>query len=690
MNFPRFFRPAGADCRAPAVDPATLLLDVALVLLVGYKFFLEPLALRPPLVRAPAFTLPALDRGEIALAARPGHVVFLDFWASWCPPCRLSLPLAERFARAHPDVEVIAVDVGEPAAAARAFAHANGMSRVALDAGKRVSSAYGAVFLPTIVAIDPAGYERGRWSGYNPAIELALENAREKLQSKTSPGKALAPLSAAEPRALTVAVEEDPSSLDTILNTPYGWLLGPLTQGYLFLVDERGRLVPDRALAVPTRAGGGISADGRTIAYRIRTGRWSDGAPFDARDVAFTVEALRNAATDVPDRSTVDQIERVEAPRPDLLVVRLRAPSAPFVSAFLTLGANDPYAILPRHVAARYRDLNASSLDTEPVGLGPFRLSLWRRGERLEFERNPYYWRGPAGVARAVALVSPNAETRLLQVRAGDLDAAYLSGLQLDEARDAGLPVTVATTNIVDYLQFNLRRRPLNELRVRRALAQALDRARLAQTVYRGLEAPTDTGALAPELARAGSLPRYDPLAARAELAPRHLELELAIAGSWRSSSAAAVQLAAQLAQAGVRVTIHSYSPAQFWGPATAGGVLALGRFDLALTSWSPGLDPDRSYLFGCAALPPAGGNAGGYCSRAFDAAEAAGMRVYDPRRRFAAYRRAHAILAADLPIVPLGFERSAYARSARFENFMPNVLGRDYWNAWAWKIRSP
>ncbi len=697
MKFQPIFGRAGGARRWFGAEPAALLPDilaVAVVLLVCYKLFVAPLFLRAPVVRAPAFSLPSLERGEIVLRARPGHVVFLDFWASWCPPCRQALPLVERFARAHPDVEVVAVDVGEPAGAARAYAGRSGVAHVALDESKRVSRSFGVVVLPTIVAIDPAGFERARWTGYDPAIELALEHAREKIQSKTSLGHPtpgwIAPVAAAEPRALTIAVDEDPSSLDTVLNTPYGWLLGPLTQGYLFLVDASGRLVPDRALAIPSRANGGISADGRTIAYRIRIGRWSDGAPFDARDVAFTVAALRNPATDVPDRSTVDQIERVEAPRPDRLVVRLRAPSAPFVSSFLTLGADDPYAILPRHVVARAANLNASSLDAAPVGLGPFRLAAWRRGDRLEFERNPYYWRGPAGLARAVVLVSPNAGTRLLQVRTGDLDAAYISGLLLDEARGTGLLVTVTTTNIVDYLQFNLRRHPLDDVRVRRALAQALDRARLAQTVYRGLEVPTDTGQLDPALARAGTLPPYDPRAARAALAPRHLQLELAIAGSWRSSSAAAVQLAAQLARAGVRTTIHSYSPAQFWGPPSADGILAAGRFDIALTSWSPGLDPDRSYLFGCAASPPAGGNAGAYCDRAFDAAETEGMRTYDPHQRIVAYRRAHAILAADVPIVPLGFERSAYARSARLEGFEPNALGRDYWNAWAWKLRSP
>ncbi len=494
---------------------------------------------------------------------------------------------------------------------------------------------------------------------------------------------------AGAPRPLAIYVEEDPSSLDTILNTAYGWQLAPLTQGYLFTVDDRGALVPDLAIDVPTRANGGISPDGKTISYRIRTGRWSDGEPFDARDVAFTVEALRNPATNVPDRSTVAAIAAISVPRPDRLVVRLRAPSAPFVSAFLTLGANDPFAILPRHIAARYANLNASSLDTRPVGLGPFRLVSWRRGERLTFERNLYFWRGRAGVDRLLVMVEPDATTRLVQARTGILDLTYVSGLQVDAATREGLHVVRATTNIVDYLQFNLRgARALAQVRVRRAIAEALDRARLATTVYRGLEVPTDTGQLAPALAHAARLPAFDPAAARAALgAP--LTLDFAIAGQWRSSASAAVQIAAELAAVGVTATLHSYSASEFWGPKSSGGVLESGRFDIALTSWSPSLDPDRSYLFDCTAIPPSGGNAGGYCDPAFDAAEARGMRSYEPAARDAAYRVAHEILARDVPIVPLGFERSAYVVAPRFGNFRPNVLGRDYWNAWQWRLGS-
>jgi len=456
----------------------------------------------------------------------------------------------------------------------------------------------------------------------------------------------------------------------------------------LFLVDDRGQLVPDRATVVPTRANGGISADGRTITYHLRTGRWSDGAPFDARDVAFTIDALRNPRTAVPDTSAVAPIASYAIPRPDTLVVHLRAPSAPFVASFLTEGANDPFSILPRHVAARYASLDQSSLDTDPVGLGPFRLARWQRGERLEFERNPYYWRGPAASARLVVHVVPNATTRLLLARTGELDEIEVTGLDAESAaRVPGLRLVATTTNIVDYLQCNLHTAACADVGFRRALAQSIDRVRLAQTVYHATLVPTDAMQSDARFRTSQRLPPFDPAAARARLLGRRVRVNFAIASGWRDSQSAAVQIAGQLATAGIDAQIHGYTEAQFWGAKESGGILEGARYDLALTSWSPALDPDRSYLFGCAATPPGGGNSMFYCNPAYDRDERLGAQRYDPAARAPYYRDAGAILVRDLPVIPLGFERITYAVSTRLAGYRPNVLGRNFWNAWQLRV---
>jgi len=666
-------------------------LAVLVVLYALFHFFVQPRFVPEAAVPAPPVTLAALDGGRFSLAAHRGRLVFLDFWASWCPPCKLSLPLVERYARGHRDVDVIAIDVGENAADADDFARRHQLTNVVLDPDEIAAHAYGVSVFPTIVVVDTAGQVRAKWIGFNPAVERAMARASAqfgKAARTIGASWAPAPADAATPKPLTLVIEDDPNSLDTIRNTPFGWQLAPLTQGYLFLVDDRGRLVPDRALAIPTRANGGISADGRTIVYRIRTGTWSDGQPFDARDVGFTIDALRNPRTTVPDTSAVAPIATYAVRDPRTLVVHLKSPSAPFISSFLTAGANDPFSILPRHIGARYASLDHSSLDTDPVGLGPFRLKLWKRGERLEFERNPYYWRGAARSAAVNVAVVPDAATRLLLARTGEVDVIEVTGLDVDAVRATpALQLRALTTNIVDYLQLNLHSPLLRERSMRMALARAIDRARLAADVYRSTLVPTDSVQSDPLYRTTRSLPSFDPAAAQRSLRGRRVVLDLAIAPHWRNSANAAVILQAEFARAGITANIRGYSEAVFWGPKDAGGTLESARYDLALTSWSPALDPDRSYLFGCAAVPPGGGNSMFFCDRRYDRDEALGARTYEPRARAPYYRDAGNRLIDELPIIPLGFERRTYAVSRRLDGFRPNVLGRDYWNAWEFAV---
>jgi thiol-disulfide isomerase/thioredoxin len=160
------------------------LLAAAVVLFVLYRLLVQPRLFAAPSAPAVPFVLPALDRPEFHFPAHPGRVVFLDFWASWCEPCKASLPLVEHYARGHPDVEVIPVDSNEPAAAGARFARENGLRAVVLDTHGRVTGAYGVDGLPTMIVIDPRGFIRARWPGFNPAIELAMENARTSFSAK--------------------------------------------------------------------------------------------------------------------------------------------------------------------------------------------------------------------------------------------------------------------------------------------------------------------------------------------------------------------------------------------------------------------------------------------------------------------------------------------------------------------------
>jgi thiol-disulfide isomerase/thioredoxin len=162
------------------------LLALAVIVFCAYRLFVVPRLMLEPVERAPDVTLPSLAGPVFHLTGLRGRPVFLDFWATWCEPCRASLPLVERFARAHPDAPVVAIDVGEDPLTVRAFAARNVLRGVVFDPEQQAAAAYGVVGYPSMIVIDRAGYIRARWYGYNPAIESAMEDALRRLARPAS------------------------------------------------------------------------------------------------------------------------------------------------------------------------------------------------------------------------------------------------------------------------------------------------------------------------------------------------------------------------------------------------------------------------------------------------------------------------------------------------------------------------
>jgi thiol-disulfide isomerase/thioredoxin len=159
--------------------------DVLAVLAIGFvlwKLFIAPRSFSAAGSNpAPHAIFPRLEGGNFQVADQRGRVVFLDFYASWCGPCRVELPLVEAWARANPSVAVVPVDVGEPLAVARNFARTNGLSNVALDPHADAQGIFAIGGFPTVVVVDPAGDIRAKWEGLNPAIGLAMTNAVKTL-----------------------------------------------------------------------------------------------------------------------------------------------------------------------------------------------------------------------------------------------------------------------------------------------------------------------------------------------------------------------------------------------------------------------------------------------------------------------------------------------------------------------------
>ncbi|HEY0382401.1 MAG TPA: peptide ABC transporter substrate-binding protein [Candidatus Elarobacter sp.] len=467
----------------------------------------------------------------------------------------------------------------------------------------------------------------------------------------------------------------------------------------LVACDGAGRPVPALAAEVPSRANGGISRDGLTVTYHLRHDvRWHDGTAFTSADVLASFRAVVDPRSVVSTRHGYDVVARADAPDRFTVRFRLKRPFAPFVGTIFA--ENDaPFYVAPAHLL-RGGSLAQSPLNSAPVGTGPFRAVRWARGDRLELAANASYWQGKPALARVVVRFITDENTQLVGLRSGDLDGVI--GMSANAAANArGIPhVRIATAPLNAYwgvMMNNGAGHATADVRVRRALALAIDAGSFRANVTHGFYAPpiADLPAVLWAADRTQRPIVHDAAAARTLLAsagygPAHpLALELAILQSSQTHRVEAVALQSELKRVGVEVRVHPYLPNVYDAPPSQGGILSRGRYDIAFYGWYAGMDPDDSGQFMCDQRPPNGYNHSFYCSAAMDAAQRDALVRYDLPARKRAYARIEALLLSDVPIAFLGSPVAISALRDGIGGFGPSLVTQTA-NAQKWTLREP
>src|SRR6266849_5981067 len=262
----------------------------------------------------------------------------------------------------------------------------------------------------------------------------------------------------------------------------------------LTTTDERMQDVPLLATQVPTVENGSVRLrpdGGMDVVWTLQAGvKWHDGVPFTSDDIKFTVEAINGPDYRPESTDGFDRIGSVETPDPLTAVVHYKEVYAPYAIQFMR-GA------LPRHVLLG-RDIDrAQDYNRNPLGTGPYRVAEWRSGEYVLLERVPHYWRGDAypKIRRLMFKFIANTNTRINQLTSGEVHLVAL--VPWDKYREiAGLPsIVVHKTpgNAYEHVTLNERHFPaFADLRVRRALIQAIDRQTLSRTILDGLAPVAD------------------------------------------------------------------------------------------------------------------------------------------------------------------------------------------------------
>ena len=218
-----------------------------------------------------------------------------------------------------------------------------------------------------------------------------------------------------------------------------------------------------------------ISPDGLTYTFALQTGvKFHDGAAFDCSVVKFSYERAVAPDSTNAQKGFFEPIVKTECTDATTAVVTLKRPTGLFL---FNMGGGDAVMISPA---------SAANNKTNPVGTGPFVFKRWVKGDRVELERNPNYW-GAAPKLNQVTfrfIADPAAATAAIM--AGDIDAFPLfpAPEALDNIRkDKRFTVSLGSTQGKTIMSINNERPPFNDVRVRRALAHAIDRAALVDAL---------------------------------------------------------------------------------------------------------------------------------------------------------------------------------------------------------------
>lgn len=468
--------------------------------------------------------------------------------------------------------------------------------------------------------------------------------------------------------------------------------------------NERNQIVPNLATVVPTLHNGGIGRDGTTITYHLRKGvRWQDDVPFTSDDVKFTWQAIMAPNSLVSNRVPYDQVASVDTPDASTVVFHLKRLYAPFVAE--AFNSSTIGFIVPAHLLRRYRDLRNVPFNQAPIGTGPYRLARWIRGDRMIFTANQAYFKGAPRIRTIVVHEIPNENTAINQLRSGELDwYPYISEASYDLLRSVpNVRVVVTPQNSYRALYVNTERPILSDVRVRRAIAYAINKRQLVEKTTFGTgtvatedipdfmwaydpSVPTmaqDLGKARELLREAGWTPGPDGVLTKGG---RQLSFTLSLRQGAVGDNAMAVLVQAWLRSVGIDVTLKDYPGAVLFalGPS---GVLEPGKYDLNISGFSSTADPDNSAQFTCNNRPPNGFNWTRYCSPEMDRLQAAALGTYDRAARKAAYAKIETLLATDVPQVFFYYQPQISAISPRLANFAPSMV-TPTWNVEQWELR--
>ncbi|HZV62797.1 MAG TPA: peptide-binding protein [Methylophilaceae bacterium] len=447
-----------------------------------------------------------------------------------------------------------------------------------------------------------------------------------------------------------------------------------------------------------------VSPDQKTITFHLKPGmQWADGAPLTSADVLFTWKVVTDDKTRTPYGADFKLVVQAEAPDPLTFRVTYPQPYAPALDSWAGL------QILPQHLL-KDEDINTTAFARNPVGSSYYQLESWRHGESISLVRNAKSTQGQAMIQRLISRSIPDTATQFLELLANNIDYMGLDPVQYarvfpsrpDLSKKIALYKELG--NNYTYMGFNLKHKPFDDIRVRKAINYAVDKQELIDGVLLGLGEPVaspykpGTRWANPELK---PYP-YDPEKARELLRSAGFEdhdndgildrngkpfsFEILTNNGNKQRELSAVLVQRRLKEIGIDASIRKVEWASF-----IERFIKTGDFDVVVLGWSLALDPDQYSIWHSSQQAPGQFNFIGYNNPHVDKLLEQGRLELNPDKRMKIYHEFAKILLEDSPIVYLyaGYGLPAiHKRVKGIDNPAPPAgIGH---NSYDWYIPAP
>jgi peptide/nickel transport system substrate-binding protein len=472
-------------------------------------------------------------------------------------------------------------------------------------------------------------------------------------------------------KSITIAIESNPTNLDPRFSMDaVSSKITRLIFNGLLKRDENMRLIPDIAEKWEM-------TDDVTHIFHLKKGiKFHDERDLKSGDVKYTYDFILDPANKSPKKGGYDRIKEIKTPDDYTVIFFLKEPFAPFLDN-MTLG------IVPEHAAKE----KGGDFGSHPIGSGPFIFKEWTQDERVILTANTSYFEGNPRINQVIYKIIPDETIRVLELEKGDVQL-LMNPITPDILprfeKNPEIKIIKNTGTNYSYIGFNINDPILKNLKVRQAIAHAIDRDGICKYILKGLAKKTDGILTDYNWAYEPDLKRYDynpelskKLLDEAGYPPFTPTLSLKGRGGVRfklifktSQNELRKRIAEvfqeQLRKVGIEMDIRTYE----WG--TFFSDIKSGNFQVFSLTWVGISDPDiLHYMFHSSSFPPDGANRVRYSNSELDSLLEEGRKTLTQEKRKEIYSKVQKTISDELPYISLWHSVNVAVMNKNIEGFI-------------------